>query len=82
MGPYEVVAIGLNWEGKWAFCSAAGYSYKSRYEAEQKLKELLERYKSPGNRPDFWSTSLRLEIWTSAQFAAARRSGEYAYFYP
>lgn len=86
-GSYTVVAIGLNSEGKLAMCNAAGHDYQvepkfhSRQDAERERDRLLERWRESVYRPDFWSTSLRLEIMTEVQWADARDSGQYGNFF-
>jgi len=86
-GSYTVVAIGLNSEGEWAICNAAGHDYRaepkfhSRQDAERERDRLLDKWKSPYSRPDFWSTSLHLEIMTELQWADAVESGNYVSFY-
>ena len=85
-GSYTVVAIGLNSEGKLAMIRAAGHDFSaepkfhSRQDAERERDRLLKQWQS-GPRPDYWSRSLRLEIWTLEQEADAQESGQYARFW-
>lgn len=87
---FTVVAIGLNWEGKWAMRDAVGSCTSvsdppikrppyNRQDAEREKARILEKFRQ-GCHPDYWSTSLRLEVWTSGQWADAHDSGEYANF--
>ena len=53
--------------------------YSSRYDAEREKARILEKF-DQGCHPDYWSTSLRLGIWTLGQWADAHDSGEYTNF--
>jgi len=89
---FDVIAIGFNHEGKWAICPASGSCtslsdppilrspYRSRQDAERERARILENFRQ-GCRTDYWSTSLRLEIWTLGQWADALDSGQYANFF-
>src|SRR5438270_10451567 len=89
---FDVIAIGLNYEGKWAICPASGSCtflndppvlrapYRSRQDAERERARILEKFRQ-GCRTDYWSTSLRLEVWTIGQWADALDSGQYANFF-
>jgi hypothetical protein len=84
---YTVVGIGYDSEGKMAMMDAAGHDYQaepkhhSRQDAERERDRLLAQWQQGGlYRPAFWSTSLRLEIWTLGQWADAIDNGTYATF--
>lgn len=90
-GYFDVFAIGLNYEGKLSLTRASGSCtriddhivrgpYRSQQDAEHERDRLLERFRD-GCHPDYWSISLRLEIWTLGQWADAVDSGYYATFW-
>jgi hypothetical protein len=87
-GSYTVVAIGPNGAGELAMLKVAGHDFSaepkfhSRQDAERERGRLLEQWGKGGiYRPDFWSSSLRLEIWTLAQTDDAWNSGKYSRFF-
>jgi hypothetical protein len=89
---FDVVAIGLNDEGKWAIFIASGACtftsdppalqrpYRSRQDAERELERILKKF-DQGCHPDYWSPSLRLEVWTLKEFDEAWDSGNYDSFF-
>lgn len=89
---FDVVAIGLNDEGKWAIFIASGACtftsdppalqrpYRSPQDAERERERILEKFRQ-GCLPDYWSPFLRLEVWTLEQFDEARASDKYGSFF-